>query len=153
MSNVYRGSCQQRRVTLVEVPLTLPKGNPLPCLGPPISGPADPWPGNPEAAHTLVPQRDPAGGRVLPAGTEAAQPDPPGHGKGHAAGETGHPGCPVSFSLTHSSSCSLLGMRARLECSVWWVTSRVSHTPGLGVPGTSGWEWGMASLGSGWGLR
>lgn len=59
----------------------------------------------------------------------------------------------VSFPLTRSSSCSLLGMRARPECSVWWATSRVSHTPVLSVPQVSGWEWDMAGLGSGWGLR
>lgn len=79
---------------LVEVCPTLPQGNPLPCLGPPISGPAGPRPGDPEAAHTLVPPRDPARGAAVPAGTEAAQPDPPRHGKGRsAARDTGHPGC------------------------------------------------------------
>lgn len=59
----------------------------------------------------------------------------------------------AAFPLKRSSSCSLLGMRARLECSVWWETSQVSHTSGpeSSVPWISGWEWGMGGLASGWG--
>lgn len=63
-----------------------------------------------------------------------------------AAREAGHPS--YCLPLTRSSSCSLLGTRARLECSVWWETSQVGHTPGpkSSIPRVSGWEWGMGNL-------
>lgn len=40
-------------------------------------------------------------------------------------------------------------MRARRECSVWWGTSPVSHTPAhkSSIPRISGWEWAREVLG------
>ncbi|XP_070080483.1 serine--tRNA ligase, mitochondrial isoform X2 [Equus caballus] len=48
---------------------------------PPLSASAGSWPGDPEGAGAPVPEGGPAGGALLPAGAEAAQPDPPGRAR------------------------------------------------------------------------
>lgn len=84
---------------LARIKVTLVKGPPpssgmtlsAPLSGPPVSESAGTWPGDPEAARAPIPQGGPARGVVLPAGTEAAQPDPPRCGE-HRAGQRGRPG-------------------------------------------------------------
>lgn len=94
-TDVYcRGSASKARSDwLRKPPHTICPGLTLLVLPPepPVSESAGTGPGDPEAAHALVPQRDPARGAVLPVGTEAAQPDPPRCGKCHA-GQWDRPG-------------------------------------------------------------
>jgi hypothetical protein len=109
--------------------------------GPPVSGSAGTRPGDPEAAGASVPQGDAAGGAVLPAGTEAAQPDPPRCGEatlGHKGWREGGP--LTSPACDPLSPCSHQGMRARPGCSSWSGTSQVGHTIGLG----SQQSWGVS---------
>lgn len=82
-------------------------------LGPPVSDSAGAWPGDPEAACAPVPQGGQARGAVLPAGAEAAQPDPPRRGERHAGqwrGDGGGQGPPSATSpLTPAVSAARRG--------------------------------------------
>ena len=75
----------------------------VPLPGPPISESAGAWPGDPEAAYTPLPQGGPARRAVLPAGAEAAQPDPPRRGE-HLAGRPGGQG-PVRRHFLSDTRC------------------------------------------------